>query len=67
MVKIAKNKKTGKLYRILREDIINATNDKEDELMVLYMPIDLLNISDDDRPEFVREKKEFYQKFDLMI
>lgn len=66
MVKIAKNKKTGKTYRILREDIINSTNGREDEIMVLYMPIDELNISDDSKPEYVREKNEFYKKFELI-
>ena len=66
MIKIAKNKKTGKTYRILREDIINSTNGREDEIMVLYMPIDELNISDDSKPEYVREKNEFYKKFELI-
>lgn len=49
--------KTGNIYEMVRDDVINCTNANDDQVMVLYK-----------RPEypdliFVREKNEFFQKF----
>jgi hypothetical protein len=49
--------KTGDIYEMVREDVINCTNVNDHQIMVLYK-----------RPEypeliFVREKTEFYEKF----
>ena len=56
------NKKNGKLYRVLRSDIINATNDAIAQTMVLYYvyePVDVPELA----PLFVREINEFQEKF----
>lgn len=52
-----KNKKNGKLYTYLNT-CINATNSLDGQQMVLYTKDNLL---------FVREKNEFFNKFDLWI
>lgn len=52
-----KNKKNGKLYTYLNT-CINATNSLDGQQMVLYTKDNLL---------FVREKSEFFNKFDLWI
>ena len=49
--------KTGDIYEMVRDDVINCTNVNDHQIMVLYK-----------RPEypeliFVREKTEFYEKF----
>lgn len=49
------NKKTGRTYTILQENVINATNGFETQEMVAYTNGDLT---------FVREQKEFWQKFE---
>ena len=49
--------KTGNIYEMLRDDIINATNANSEQIMVLYK-------SDFHKDKlFVREKNEFYEKF----
>jgi len=55
--KIAKHNKTGNLYEILGE-VKNCTNGPTDgQIMILYKNESLF---------FVREKKEFYQKFTII-
>ena len=58
--KKCKNLKNGNIYEIIREDIINCTNSNDGELMVMY--------KNDKFPDkiFVREKTEFYQKFEIL-
>lgn len=52
------NKKTGGIYTKVC-DCINYTNDHEGEIMVLYHPINTKSM-------FVREYKEFYEKFEAV-
>ena len=52
-----KHNKTGNIYEVLREDVINCTNINSEQIMVLYQ-----NLSIKDKI-FVREKNEFYEKF----
>lgn len=52
-----RHNKTGNIYEVLREDIINCTNANSEQIMVLYQNP---NIKD---KIFVREKVEFYEKF----
>lgn len=61
MSKNFKHLKTGNIYTMLRDDIINCTNANDEQIMVLYKR--------DDKPEllFVREKEEFYKKFKEII
>ncbi len=49
--------KTGNIYEMVRDDVINATNANSEQIMVLY--------KSDLHPGklFVREKTEFYEKF----
>ena len=55
MLKIYKNNKTGKIYKMLMENVIDATNGREtDESMVCYT---------DDNKTFVRKTSEFFEKF----
>lgn len=53
-----KHLKTGNIYEMLRDDIINCTNANDEQIMVLY--------KNDNYPDklFVREKTEFYSKFE---
>ena len=57
-----KNKKTGKYYQVgdVQLRVINTTNAQDGQEMVMY--IDPLNPT----KIFVREKKEFNQKFQLI-
>lgn len=52
-----KHIKSGNIYELIRDDIINCTNVNDGQIMVLYCRENI--------PEkiFVREKKEFYKKF----
>lgn len=61
MSKIFKHLKTGNIYTMLRDDIINCTNANDEQIMVLYKR--------EDKPDllFVREKEEFYKKFKEII
>lgn len=58
MSKLFKHLKTGNTYEMVRDDVINCTNANDDQVMVLYKRADLPNMI------FVREKTEFYQKFE---
>lgn len=53
-----RNKKNGNIYDVIREDIINCTNENDGQIMVMY--------KNDNYPDkiFVREKSEFYIKFE---
>lgn len=53
-----KHLKTGNIYEMLRDDVINCTNVNDGQVMVLY--------KSDKHPDmiFVREKTEFYSKFE---
>ncbi len=53
-----KHLKTGNIYYVIRDDVINCTNANDDQIMVMYRR--------DDLPDkvFVREKNEFFQKFE---
>ena len=55
-----RHNKTGNIYEVIREDIINCTNANSEQIMVLYQNP---NIKD---KIFVREKVEFYEKFTLL-
>lgn len=53
-----KHLKTGDTYYLIRDDVKNCTNANDQQIMVLYKREgypDLL---------FVREKEEFYKKFE---
>lgn len=56
--KLFKHLKTGNIYEMLRDDVINCTNANDDQIMVMYKREDLPDLI------FVREKSEFYQKFE---
>lgn len=49
--------KTGNIYELVRDDVINCTNANSEQIMVLY--------KNPQHPDliFVREKEEFFQKF----
>lgn len=51
-----KNKKNGKIYTVLAEDIINSTNSNDGQRMILY--------TDNNGNLYVREYSEFMVKFD---
>ena len=53
-----RNIKNGNFYEVIRDDVINCTNTNDDQIMVMYKSLD--------HPEllFVREKSEFYVKFE---
>ena len=58
MAKNFKHLKTGNTYEMIRDDVKNCTNANDGQTMVLYKR--------DGFPDliFVREKEEFYQKFE---
>lgn len=51
-----KHNKTGNIYYVIVEDIIECTNGREDKVYVVYM-------SAHTGQKFCRERDEFYQKF----
>ncbi len=53
---IWKNNKTGNLYEVLNEDVHDATNGHEEIPYVLYRGVD--------GKMHVRERNEFYEKFE---
>jgi hypothetical protein len=53
----AKHLKSGNIYDILATDCIDCTNGQENKEMVIYSREDIL---------FVREKKEFFEKFEVI-
>ncbi len=56
-----KHLKTGDTYEMIRDDVINCTNANDHQTMVLYKR--------DGYPDliFVREKQEFYEKFQKIM
>ena len=58
MSKIFTHLKTGNLYEMIRDDVRNCTNTNDDQIMVLYKRPDFPDLI------FVREKNEFYEKFE---
>jgi len=58
--KIFRNKKNGKLYKILYE-AIDCTNHRDEEKTIVYTPV----YEDGEVKIFVREKSEFIHKFEL--
>ncbi len=61
MAKKFKHLKTGNTYEMIRDDVKNCTNANDGQTMVLYKR--------DGFPDliFVREKEEFYQKFEEIM
>ncbi len=55
MDSIYKNRKTGEFY-IYDKEVINATNENDGQVMILYSAMKT-------GQTFVREKKEFFEKF----
>ena len=57
--KQARHKKTGDIYNVINYPIINASNKNqyESDFMILY---------EKDSVFFVRDKEEFYKKFELL-
>ena len=55
-----KHLKTGNIYEVIRDDVLNCTNANDEQIMVLY--------KNEQSPEllFVREKNEFLLKFELI-
>jgi hypothetical protein len=58
MTNLYKNKKNGNLY-IYHGEIINATNKNDGQVMILYGSMK-------EGKKFVREKKEFFEKFEKL-
>ena len=52
-----RNKKNGMIYTYI-DEVINCTNAQDGQVMILYTKDNLL---------FVREKEEFFQKFERII
>lgn len=57
---IFRNKKNGNLYELLFE-AWEATNSRAGTLVVVYKRYDAMH-----NQTFVREKEEFYEKFDIV-
>lgn len=53
-----KHIKTGNIYKMIRDDVINCTNANDHQTMVLYKRPGFEELI------FVREKEEFYKKFE---
>ena len=53
-----RNIKNGNIYEVIREDVINCTNANDNQIMVLYKS------EEHSEMLFVREKSEFYIKFE---
>lgn len=56
-----KNKKTGDLYEIINDWVINATNKDDGKRMVLYKSATQYDQS------FIREYDEFWEKFEDIV
>ena len=52
-----KHKKTGNIYYLIIDDVIECTNGREDKKYVVY-------VSAHNGMKFCREADEFYQKFE---
>jgi hypothetical protein len=59
---IWENKKTKKFYE-LKGKVVNTTNAQDDQVMVLYSPLNTISEPD----KFVREENEFLKKFELIV
>lgn len=57
MLKFYKNKKNGKIYKVITEQGVNANNDAEGEEFTVYYT--------DGTSLFHRKYHEFHEKFDL--
>lgn len=55
---IYRNIKTGNLYMIVSTCVVNATNEQDGQLMILYR-----NYGGQDATLYAREADEFYKKF----
>ena len=53
-----KHRKSGEIYIVLDISVMNATNKQAGQPMVLYQ--------NEDGDKFVREHREFYNKFELV-
>lgn len=51
-----RHKKTGNIYLVIGE-VINCTNDRDGQVMIVYLKDETL---------FVREKQEFFCKFEVI-
>lgn len=58
-MKLWRNKKNQKIYKIVIGRVINATNNNAGQAMVLYKLYESY-----DTPHYVREEKEFLEKFE---
>ena len=56
------SKKTKNKYVIINDNVINGTNNNDGQIMVLYSG---KKRDSDSVGLFVREKSEFYEKFDV--
>jgi hypothetical protein len=55
-----KHLKTGNHYYILNNNVINATNENDGKKMILYY-------SYQTDQHYVREEKEFFEKFEVVV
>jgi len=56
-----KHKKSGRTYEVVSENIINATNSQDGQIMIMYIGD---KKDDSGKGAFVREASEFYEKFE---
>ena len=56
-----KHKKSGRIYEVVSEKIINATNNVDGQMMVMYIGE---KKDGSGKGVFVREADEFYEKFE---
>jgi hypothetical protein len=54
-MKLVRHNKTGNIYFILDENVIDSTNSSNDKIMVHYINLE--------KEQFVREKSEFWCNF----
>jgi hypothetical protein len=59
----ARHKKTGNKYLIINDNVINATNINDGQLMILYCG---KRKNSDSIEIFVRERLEFLEKFKII-
>lgn len=58
------NKKNGKTYQVINENILNCTNAQDGEVMYLYRVYSEKVLDENGKEKlFVRSKEEFLQKF----
>ncbi|MDD5649030.1 MAG: hypothetical protein PHF86_01230 [Candidatus Nanoarchaeia archaeon] len=56
-----KHKKSGRIYEVISDKVINATNEQDGQQMILYIGE---KKDGSGKGTFVREAKEFYSKFE---